>query len=163
MNPEQLEQTVEKLLRDHGAALRLYAATWSNDPDDCVQQAFIKLATSDLLPNNPIAWLHRVVRNEAISRVRSEKRRRQREQTVSTNKPAFCCSFEDSLDTQELERALAALDSSVREVVVAKIWGGLTFDEIGSTVGCSSSAAHRRYQSGLELLKSMLVKQQTNV
>ena len=35
-----------------------------------------------------------------------------------------------------------------REAIVARLWGGLTFEEIARLQGCSLTTAHRRYQSG---------------
>ena len=36
-----------------------------------------------------------------------------------------------------------------REVIVAQLWGGLTFEQVGELMGSSSSTAHRLYQAGL--------------
>ncbi|MGI9519960.1 MAG: RNA polymerase sigma factor [Pirellulaceae bacterium] len=159
MKPDQLENLIDRVLREHGAALRLYAATWTRSPDDCVQQALIKLSVAEPLPDNLTAWLYRVVRNEAISMARSERRRRRREQQAAGQAGLFTPNFESELAVDELAAALSALATEIREVVVAKIWGGLTFAEIADTAGCSSSAAHRRYQSGLEQLKEKLTRQ----
>lgn len=159
MKPDQLENLIVKVLREHGAGLRLYAATWTRSPDDCVQQALIKLSVTEPLPDNLAAWLFRVVRNEAISLARSERRRRRREQQVAGQAELFTPDFDSELAADELATALATLTTDIREVVVAKIWGGLTFAEIANTAGCSSSAAHRRYQSGLEQLKEKLTRQ----
>jgi DNA-directed RNA polymerase specialized sigma24 family protein len=66
---------LERLVERHRKALRLLAATICTNPDDAVQQSFMKLATLDSKPANPAAWLYRVVKNEAISQFRSETRR----------------------------------------------------------------------------------------
>ena len=160
MKPDQLENLIVKVLREQGAALRLYAATWTRSPDDCVQQALIKLSVAEPLPQNLNAWLFRVVRNEAVSQARSERRRRRREQRVAADQTdLFTPEFDSEVTVDELATALNTLTSDLREVVVAKIWGGLTFAEIAEAVSCSSSAAHRRYQSGLEQLKEKLTRE----
>ncbi len=159
MKPDQLENLIVKVLREQGAALRLYAATWTRSPDDCVQQALIKLFAVEPFPENLTAWLFRVVRNEAISLARSERRRRRREQQAAEHNDLFTPAFDNEVTVDELATALTTLTTDLREVVVAKIWGGLTFAEIAEAVGCSSSAAHRRYQSGLEQLKEKLTRQ----
>jgi RNA polymerase sigma-70 factor (ECF subfamily) len=51
---------------------------------------------------------------------------------------------------------LAALDPELREVVVARTWGGLGFEQIAALVGCSTSTAHRRYLAGLAVLRERL-------
>ena len=60
------------------------------------------------------------------------------------------------LDAETAAAALKTLDSEQREIVIARIWGGLSFEEIGETCGVSSSTAHRRYESGLRELRKQL-------
>jgi len=43
-----------------------------------------------------------------------------------------------------------------REVIIARIWGGLTFAEIAELVNCSLPTAHRRFQAGLMQLRERL-------
>ena len=43
--------------------------------------------------------------------------------------------------------------SDEREVVVARLWGELSFREIGEITGTSESTAHRRYQGALARLR----------
>ena len=44
----------------------------------------------------------------------------------------------------------------LREVIVARLWGGLTFEEIAQLVGCSLPTAHRRYHVGLTELRERM-------
>src|SRR4051794_30382000 len=71
MAPELLGELIDR----HTAALILYARQWCVAPEDVVQEAFIKLAGLAQAPARPVAWLHCVVRNGAISAGRSERRR----------------------------------------------------------------------------------------
>ena len=41
-------------------------------------------------------------------------------------------------------------------MIVARLWGGLTFEEVGRLAGCSPPTAHRRYQAGLAELRERL-------
>ena len=65
-----------RLIDRHAAALELYARQWCETPEDVVQEAFLKLAGQGGLPENPAAWLFRVVRNGAINAAKAAKRRR---------------------------------------------------------------------------------------
>ena len=51
---------------------------------------------------------------------------------------------------------LSALPIEQREVIVAHLWGGLTFEQIAEVSGTSSSTAHRLYGSGLSTLRERL-------
>ena len=74
---------IATLLDEHAGALALYASQWAQSPDDCVQEAFVELAGQTACPENPVAWLYRVVRNRAINELRSRQRRNNREKTAA--------------------------------------------------------------------------------
>ena len=76
-----------RLVEAHAAGLALYARQWCAAPEDVVQEAFLKLMALPHPPNQPVAWLYRVVRNAAISSGRSERRRRHYESTAAAVRP----------------------------------------------------------------------------
>ncbi len=66
---------------------------------------------------------------------------------------------EPEVDGLDAETAVAALERLVpeqREVIVAHHWGGLSFEQIATVVGCSASTAFRRYTAGVEVLRKRL-------
>src|SRR4051812_5811278 len=144
-----------RLYRQHAPALRLYARQWPGGGDDFVQEAFVRLACQRSLPDQVLPWLYRVVRNLALAAGRSANRRRRREARASTSEAWFSVA-DDRLDAGEATRLLGGLALEWREVIVARVWGGLTFEEIAQLVGCSLPTAHRRYQAGLAQLKERL-------
>ncbi len=145
------------LFERHAAALALFARQWCDWPEDVVQQAFLSLASQKHMPERPTCWLYTAVRNAAVSASRSAGRRRRREAAVAEAKdPWFIQSYESRLDSEAAVKALRALPAEQREVIVARIWGGLTFEHVGEVTGCSSSAAHRRYRAGMTALRERL-------
>jgi RNA polymerase sigma factor (sigma-70 family) len=151
MGPELLG----RLLDARGAVLTLYARQWCAAPDDVVQEAFVRLAALRLAPNDPVAWLYRTVRNGAISAGRSDRRRRRHESTAASA-GWFLPAEGAALDGAVAAAAVEALPPEEREVVVAHLWGGLTFEQIAAITGVSSSTAHRRYQTALVALRERL-------
>jgi RNA polymerase sigma-70 factor (ECF subfamily) len=146
-----------RLVDEHAAALVLYARQWCAMPEDVVLEAFIKLAAQRSGRDNPLAWLYRVVRNGAISAARADQRRRRHESTAAARVCAwFVPSEETALDGATATAALQGLPVDQREVLVAHLWGRLTFDQIGVLTGTSASSAHRRYLSGLSALRERL-------
>jgi RNA polymerase sigma factor (sigma-70 family) len=146
-----------RLLDRHAAALGLFARQWCDSPDDVVQEAFIELAGQSSLPDDAAAWLYRVVRNKAISARRSVERRQRHEAEAAGERPAmFERSPAELIDADTATDLLDALSIDLREVVVARIWGGLTFQQIGQLIGASDSAAHRRYETALSALRQKL-------
>ena len=79
IGPEQLELLVAR----HGAALVLYARQWCAAPEDVVQESLVRLMEQARAPEDPVAWLYRVVRNGAISAARTAGRRARREAAVA--------------------------------------------------------------------------------
>jgi RNA polymerase sigma factor (sigma-70 family) len=142
-----------RLVDGQAAALTLYARQWCATAEEVVQDAFLRLSAHD--PADPVAWLYRVVRNRAISVGRSERRRRRREERVA-GRSWFDTSPDDRLDALAAAEALDRLPAEEREAVVAHVWGGLTFAQVGALVGCSAATAFRRYTAGLAALRARL-------
>lgn len=151
-------EVLTRLFDEHGPALVLYARQWSDWPEDVVQEALIQLMRQRRLPADPVAWIFRVVRNGAISQVRRQSRRRRREAiTAESRQPWFCESPDDSLMAVEAAEALRRLPPEERETVVARLWGGLSFEQVGRLTGVSTSTAHRRYEAGLTTLRTLMI------
>jgi RNA polymerase sigma-70 factor (ECF subfamily) len=153
MGPEQLGHLVDL----HAAALVLYARQWCATPEDVVQEAFVKLAGQRAPPEQVLPWLYRVVRNGALSAARAERRRRQHEARAAARTPAWFLPTEgEGLDAETAAAALQTLPAEQREVLVARLWGGLSFEQIAAVSGLSASAAHRHYHAGLDSLRERL-------
>jgi len=153
MGPEVLG----RLIDEHAAALVLYARQWCATPEDVVQEAFLKLIAQKKPPDRLVSWLYRVVRNAAIDASRSAERRRRHESRAAGQAPAwFCASEAAEIDADTASSALQTLPVEQREVIVAHLWGGLTFEQIGELIDASSSTAHRWYLAGLVTLRERL-------
>jgi RNA polymerase sigma-70 factor (ECF subfamily) len=150
------QETLSRLLDQHGAALVLYAQQLCNRPEDVVQEAFIRLMQQRSAPENLAGWLYRVVRNEATNSSRSAMRRRRHERSAAAGRPEswFVPSGEDKIDALAAVAVLESLPIDQREIVVLRIWGGQSFDEIAELIGKSTSTAHRRYEMALESLRA---------
>ncbi len=149
-----------RLLDQHAATLTLYARQWCQTPEDVVQDAFLKLAGLHALPENPAAWLFRVVRNGAIDAGKAARRRIRHEAVAASHADPW---FEadpperpDAIDPDQAAAELGTLPIEEREIIVAHLWGGLTFEQVAVVAGCSSSTAHRLYSRGLSTLRERL-------
>lgn len=155
--PAGIARELAQLLDRYSGPLVLYARQLCSDPEDAVQIAFVKLAGQQPIPKDRAAWLYRVVRNEALMQSRGDRRRRDREQVFAETRSLW---FEPespaSLDGAAASEALKRLPQSQREIVVARIWGGLAFREIAQLLDMSQSSAHRAYQQAIENLQKAL-------
>ena len=145
------------LLRKHGAALVLFAQQWCRTPEDVVQEAFLQLIGQSPPPRNVVGWLYQVVRNGAINATRSATRRQRHESTAAEdNELWFESSAEQLLDARAATDAMKDLPARQREVIVARLWGGLSFEDIAELTGSSTSTAYRQYHAGIEALQERL-------
>lgn len=122
--------------------------------EDIIQQAFIQLAQEYPVPTNCVAWLFKVSKRLSVNQHISLLRRQSRERVVAEVR-----SLDQSqLSTSEIDLhdSLARLDHSQREIIIAKIWGGLTFDEISTSLQLSTTTVWRSYQEGIDRLKHIL-------
>ena len=159
MEPERLGELIDRL----SAGLALFARQWCDSPEDVVQDAFVALATLPAEPEVPAGWLYRAVRNGAINAGIAQRRRKRRETWVSRQRSPWFEPFartgtpaNAAIEPDAAEAALAGLPDPQREVIVAHLWGGLTFDQIADLLQTSSSSAHRHYQAGLQTLRAQL-------
>lgn len=150
-------EDVTRLWDEHSAALALYAQQWCPAPEDVVQEAFLLLVRQTAAPENPVGWIYRVVRNRAMNALRSSGRKVRHETTVAhRSEPWFEPITGDRLDADTATHLLQAIPIHQREAIVARLWGGLTFEEIADLSGTSVSVVYRNYHRGLAALRERL-------
>ncbi len=154
----------QRIFEDYGAALVLYARQWCRHPEDALQEAMLELMRQPTPPEDEIAWLFQAVRFRAINLNRSETRRSKHQQhAAETHQAWFIPNPSARLEVQDLKSALNDLPVLEREIVIARVWGGLSFEQIAMLVGRSISAVHRRYGSALNCLQQSLEGGKTRV
>lgn len=143
------------LWRQHSARLLIIARAWGEQGEDGVQEAFVALAKQDRLPDDPLAWLVRAMRNQMLQWYRAGKRREQRHKRDADTASWFCMQreMEDGLDARLVTSWLNELDEAEREVIVMHLWGQLSFRQIAQVTESSSATVHRHYSRGLESLR----------
>ncbi len=145
------------LLDRYRTALTLYARQFCLAAEDVVQEVFVSLCKQPVLPTNPAGWLFRVTRNRAISQRRSEQRRHNHEGKAASSRAWFEAPDEGTgIDAESAERALQQLPEDQREVIIAHLWGGMTFEEIAQTFEGSAATLWRRYSAGIAALRRIL-------
>ena len=124
------------------------------DAHDLLQDALVEVwrrAGRDRPPDDALVF--RTIRRRAIDLGRRNDRRERRELAA----PAWWttpASVEPALDA-ELELAVKALPAHLREVVLLKVWGELTFRQIAATLEVPPATAASRYRYALEHLRTL--------
>jgi RNA polymerase sigma factor (sigma-70 family) len=140
----------------YGAALVLYARQWlqAGAAEEAVQDAFVHLMGQRKAPRCVKAWLFAAVRNGAISRLRQQRRQKRQAEQLTAQRPEwFQTRPDDLIDAAAARQALAGLPQEQREVIVLRIWAGLTLQEISDITKQPVSTLFSRYRAGLAELR----------
>jgi RNA polymerase sigma factor (sigma-70 family) len=151
-------ETLRQLWIDHSDRLLLVARSMGEPAEDAVQEAFVRLATQSTLPDEPVAWLVRVIRNQIAAWHREGVRRRHREQARSAHVSWFPGGDGGgaAAEMAEVTAQLRRLPDDQRQIIVMHLWGNLTFRQIAVILDSSRSSVHRRYQQALDQLRAWI-------
>lgn len=149
----------------YGPKLLLCARQWTRslaDAEDVVQEAFVRFWRHQRkLPGNPMALLVTSVRRAALDLARRESRRAAREDRadggLENREPVFALPIEADDRREAVETALRRVPGEQREVLVLKIWGELTFEEIAAQLDIPPNTAASRYRYALAALRRELI------
>ena len=148
----------------YGPKLLLCACQWTRsraDAEDVVQEAFVRFWRHQRgLPGEPMALLVTSVRRAACDLARRDGRRSVREERAGADPEARVTVFRTPLEGDErraaIEDALQRIPPEQREVLVLKIWGELTFEQIATELALSPHTAASRYRYALAALRHEL-------
>jgi RNA polymerase sigma factor (sigma-70 family) len=148
-------EEITALIERHAVPLQIWIGRRGPGADDVVQEVFCRLAILERPPERIVAWLYRAARNLAENQRLAGRRRHAREKRAATAEAVQDDPLE-RLMADEVLTSVLRLDDSLREVVTARIWGQLTFEEIGTLCGISTATASRRYRDALDQLHKLL-------
>lgn len=150
----------------YGPKLLLCARQWTacaSDAEDLVQEAFVRFWRHQRhLDGDPMALLVTSVRRAALDLGRRTQRRTTREERafepheILPEAPLFQTRIEDDERRQAIEDALHVLPEEQREVLVLKIWGELTFQQIANELEIPLNTAASRYRYALVTLRQQM-------
>ncbi len=135
----------------------------TSDAEDVCQEVFCRLARHPVrrrLVRNPAAFVFKTARREADRFIKNRIRDWERSQEARYIGEAIRNSISGPTPEEEstAAMALAGVPGEQREIIVLKVFEGLTFKEIASICRVSPNTAASRYRYGMEKLRSILEK-----
>lgn len=165
-HPRQLASAWKEWLSSEGGRLLLYArqrTASQADAEDLLQDALIRLwgyqAERNYRPPD-VALAYSVLRlcgmDQGRKAGRREKKHRKIVEFQAHDDHWLDPAVEESEEAELLRDAVESLSEKLREVIVMKVWGGLTFAEIAEVLKISHNTAASRYRYALEQLETQL-------
>ena len=145
----------------YSAALRMVRD--AHLAEDVTQSVFVALAqNARQVTDHPVlsGWLHRTTRNLAANAVRSDVRRRAREQEAAAMNHLLSAETEPGWDkiAPHLDDALDELNEADRDAVLLRYFERKPTREIADILGTSEDAAQKRVSRAVERLREFFAK-----
>lgn len=141
----------DTLFVGHAARLtRLAALLGAREPEDVVQEAFVRLYAARARVREPevVPYLNRIVVNEVRSRARRHRVAigKRHLLAIADSSPAA------SGDRTAVLTELARLPQRQREALVLRYWLDLPFDQVAEAMGIATGTAKSQVSRGLRTL-----------
>lgn len=170
---ERSDESWEPWLRLHADKLLLFArqqARSMEDAEDILQEALVKLArkvAEGEFVGGEESWLSYVyasIRRLSVDFGRSEDRRTRREELsnggmedTECDDPWLSSESGDEELRSLVEEQLKKLPPKFSEVIILKIWGERTFQQIADSLDISLNTVASRYRYGIDLLRKAMI------
>ena len=159
-------------LQEYGPRLLLYARQQTRceaDAEDVLQEALVQLVhavDSGAFKGENSQWLsysYTAIRHQAMDKGRREEVRKQyaeHEQESmkegEADEPWLHCAADNEYLRERVERLLKSLPKEYAEVVVLKIWGEHTFQEIADMTSTKLPTITSRYRYAMQAMRKAL-------
>ena len=165
------EPAFAELVRRHvdfvySAALRMVRD--AHLAEDVTQKTFVALAqNARQLADRPVlsGWLHRTAQNLAANTVRSEVRRRAREQEAAAMNELLAAEPDAVWEkiAPQLDTALGELSEPDRDALLLRYFERKSAREMAQTLGTTEDAAQKRVSRAVERLREFFSKRNVTI
>jgi RNA polymerase sigma-70 factor (ECF subfamily) len=153
-------ESVESLYEAHASGLlaflaaRLRNTAWAEDLLHDTFLAYMRQAGREIAA--PKAYLYQTAHRLSLNALRDRGRNGRAHQALVADRQEWkALDSADHLLAVEVRQTLTALPDEEREVLVLRVYGSLTFQEISELVGATLSTVFRRYQRAIATVKQV--------
>lgn len=156
-------QDMEKIYREHSQTVYRYLLTLTGNSalaEEYTQETFFRAVKNiDRFDKSCkiTTWLCAIAKNVAFSEGRKGKRKKELfEESALYPSPEE--EVISGIGRLEILKLLHSLPENVREIMYLRLFGDLSFGEIGAVVGTSENSARVAFYRGKEKLRKELLK-----
>ena len=147
---EWIDEWQEQLFR-----YAFYRVGSRSDAEDIVQDAFLKIFSTQNSIANPKAYLYRIVSNGCVDLLRHKSKLTPLEERIPTPPQSDDSDAEEEF--RRIELLLRRLPEAQCEVIRLHIHAGLKFTEIAEMTEEPVTTIKSRFASGIEKLKQLFI------
>lgn len=150
---------IQAIYIEHRQRIFAYALSITGqrqDAEDAIHVVCARLIAHDTLPDDPLPYVYRSVRNAAIDQLRRNRRRGEMPLFDMAAETEAVSSANGYPGVEALNEALNQLSESEREVVVLKIYSRCSFREISEITDTPLNTVASRYRRSLQKLRSLI-------
>lgn len=164
-DPKRRERAYTRLVTSFGPLLHRHLARMlPGEVDDVLQNTFVKAFRNlDRFRGDSklSTWLYRIATNEALSWLRSEKRRNKRfssgnELELTTGKMVAEPYFDADAAQRQLRSAIASLPEKQRAVFLLRYYEEMPYREISEITGTSEGALKASYHLAAKKIEQQI-------
>lgn len=133
----------------------------SEDAQDILQETFLRAFRGYGRLNHgerARTWLYRIATRTAYTELRRRKRRWERSEPLGDDhrddRPAPAAQVEDRELLSRVRSAVEALPTRQQAALMLRKYQGLSYDEVGRALGCSSQAARANVYQAMRRLRA---------
>lgn len=164
MSRKSRNDQVQDWYVQYGPALVAYLCSMLGDrgsAEDVLHQVFMKLLKGKVEVPGEAAkpYLFRAVRNAALNLAQQNRRNASFEASevgTEAGEQWFEAPAELGYWSAKLENAIRGLPAEQSEIVVMRIWGEMTFEEIATVTNVSINTVASRYRYAISKLRELL-------
>jgi RNA polymerase sigma-70 factor (ECF subfamily) len=155
---------ISQLFDRFGEAMYRYLTVKLGSPDDAedvLQEVFCRLVKYSFrlrLVRDLRAFAFRIARNEASRFLQRKIHGEEVAQPAADFAESLCRSYSgpDGFSEQAIAAVLARIPDEQREVIILRIFEGLSFREIAAVSGQSINTVASRYRYGIEKMRALM-------
>lgn len=147
---------LDRLFREHQQHCYVAALAITRNraaAEDAVHDALVAVCTADVEPRDLKAYLFRAVRNKALDSLRRARR--------TDPLPEDYLEIDGHDETaavfaEQVRRFISQLETDQQQVLIMKLFAGLTHEEIANILSTSPNTVATWYRRGLSRLKELM-------
>ncbi|PIS04613.1 MAG: hypothetical protein COT81_05610 [Candidatus Buchananbacteria bacterium CG10_big_fil_rev_8_21_14_0_10_42_9] len=137
-----------------------YKTLHKETAEDLTSKTFIKaldkIGTFKIDQGTFSAWIYQIARNNVIDYYRSQKQEIDIEDVWDLSAKPFKAEVEAKMELEKVQKYIQGIPSEQREIIILRVWEGLSYKEIADIVGKNENNCKVIYSRAMSKLRQQM-------